>query len=122
MKYMKMLEDIEIKDINDNIVKDTADKPVMLEFESFIIGRLTDPKFSADMNMVMSAFQIKEALKDIENGTLRLEPSDWENLVSVVRNPSPQAAYNPLYAINLVPFMREIVNAKDSKDTHDTAN
>ncbi len=33
MKYMKMLEDIEIKDITDNIVKDKADKPVIIEFE-----------------------------------------------------------------------------------------
>lgn len=119
---MKILEDIEIKDLNDDVVKDTDDNVVILGFKTFIVGRLSDPKFAVDMNMVMSAFQIKEALKDVENGMLGLETSDWENLVSVVRNPSPQAAYNPLYAINLVPFMREIVNAKDSKDTQEIVN
>ena len=115
MKYMEMLEDIEIIDINDNKIVNENGDAVTIGFKAFIVGRLTDPKFAADMNMVMSAFQIKEALNNAKNGTLELETSDWENLVSVVRNPSPQAGYNPLYAINLVPFMREIVNATNTK-------
>ena len=116
MKYMQILDDIEIKDISDKKVVDEDGNSVMFSFRSFIIGRLSDQKFAANMDMVMSAFQIKEALDSVENGMLGLETSDWNNLVSVVRNPSPQTAYNPLYAINLVPFMREIVNAKDAKE------
>lgn len=122
MKYMKVLDSVELTDVFDKAVVDEKGEPVKLTFEQFVLGRLSDPQFSKNMDMVMSAFQIKQAL-DKCNGTLELETSDWNNLVEAVKNPSPQTAYHPLYAVNLVPFMKEIINATDeNKIESDTAN
>ena len=115
MKYMKVLDSIELTDIFGTVIVDENGEPIKLSFEKFILGRLSDPQFSKNMDMVMSAFQIKQAVDKCDD-ILELETSDWTRLVEAVKNPSAQAAYHPMYATKLVPFMKEIINATESKD------
>ena len=112
MKYMKMVDNVKLIDVFDKKIVDEGGKSLEISFKEFILGRLSDPQFSKGMDMVMSAFQIKQAVNR-GNGSLELETSDWKHLVEAVKNPSPQTAYHPMYAVNLVPFMKEIINATD---------
>lgn len=114
MKYVKVLDDIKLVDLNDNEVAPEG-KQLEISFKDFVLGRLSDPKFAKSMDMVFSALQIKQSLKDLEGDVLVLDTSDWQNLLEVVKEPSPQATYHPLYAFNLVPFMKAIVEATDNK-------
>lgn len=113
MRYMKEVPTVTMKDINDNEIKDENGDPVEITFKGFILQRLVDSQFAANMDMIMSAFQIKTALNGHKSGQIALETTDWEKLVEAVRNPAAGSQYHPLLAINLVPFMREIVDATE---------
>lgn len=115
MKYMKVLPSIKLTNFFGEAFKDENGEEVFVSFKSFILQRLSDPKFSKNMDLIMSAVQIKNAVDAVEEGgELALETSDWNNLVDVIKEPSPQTPYNPLMAHALVPFMKEIVDAKDN--------
>ena len=119
MKYMKMLDPVKLTDVNDTRIVDDSGKDLEVSFTQFVVGRLSDPKFSTSMDMIMSAWEIKQAMKESDNGVVAMDTAHWEKLAEVVKNPSPQNPYHPMYAINLLPFMQEVVNAKDSKEDLD---
>lgn len=116
MKYMRVPDPVKLTDVNDTRIVDDSGKDLEITFKQFVVGRLSDPKFSTNMDMIMSAVAVKTAVKEAENGVMVMDTADWRNLVDVVRNPSPQNPYNPLFALNLLPFMHTVVNAKDSKE------
>lgn len=116
MKYMKVLPNIKLTNLFGEEFKDENGKSVHLSFKDFVLQRLADPKFSKNMDSILSAVQIKNAIENIkEDEVLGLETSDWKNLADAVKEPSPQTPYNSLMSHALLPFMQEIVNAKDTK-------
>lgn len=116
MKYIKKVEDVTATDIQDKVVVD-GEEPLKISLEGFILGRLSDPSFAKSMDKVLSAFQIKQALKESEGEDfVALETSDWENLVKVVKEPSEGAGYHPAIAVSLVPLMKAVTEATDTKE------
>ena len=119
MKYMRVLDTITLKNVFGKVVsaedEDGNKTDAALSFKDFVLGRLLDAKFSKDVEGVMSAMQIKQAV-DQADKVLALETSDWTKLLDAVKNPS--GGYNPAIAISLVPFMKEIINASDEEPTN----
>lgn len=113
MKYVKLLPTVEIVDLFGETIKDNAGNIVTLSMKSFILQRLLDPKFGANMETLTSASQIRGALKDAED-YVALETKDWELLADVTKNPSPQSQYNTNVAHCLLDYMKAIINPLDS--------
>ena len=116
MKYMRMLENITLTNVFGQVIQAEDEEgnkqDAVLSFKDFILGRLLDSKFSQNVESVMSAMQIKEAINKADK-VLELETSDWAKLVEVVKAPS--GGYNPTIAVSMVPFMKEVINASDKE-------
>jgi hypothetical protein len=84
-----------------------------MTFAEFVMGTsLADPKFGRGYKQLISATKIHDAVRQA-NGVINLEDADWELLRDVVENPS--SPYHPTRAMQLVPFMRAIVEASGEK-------
>lgn len=113
---MKVLPKVPLKNLFNTPINAEDEEgntfPAEISFKEFVLQRLADAKFSADMEAVVSALQIKQAVEDADD-VLALETADWTRLVEVVKKPSQP--YNPVFAVSLVPFMKEVANASDTK-------
>lgn len=113
MKYIKVLEDIPIFNLSgDRMIGDDG-SPAIVTFRQFVLGRLGDPKFSEDIHAIIAAVEIKKQL-DYANGVLALENDHHQRLAAVTERPSPQSAYHPAVAFNLLPYMQAITNPADA--------
>jgi hypothetical protein len=111
MKYMKVPADVKLTNWYGEEIKDQKGEPVApITFYDFIIGRLTDPKFSKDMATILRAFEIKTRAKKM-GAYLALEDVDYTALLDVVTEPSPQAPYNSMISHCLVPFFKAVTEA-----------
>ena len=115
MKYIKPPPPVLVTTLDGTPANDEHGQHVHMDLSGFILGRLTDRSFATDMTSVLSAVSIKAAVTD---GVIALETADWERLKRAVEK--PEGGYNPLYAHNLVEFMRAIVSASDTPPEPDT--
>ncbi len=88
-------------------------KPITLSFIDFCRSQLEDQRYGASMVAVVRANTIREAL-DAANGAVDLDEDLWQSLKAVVENPS--RGYDAKVATSLLPFMRAIVDAKNTED------
>lgn len=112
MKYIKVLEPIHLESLTKGLLYDDKGNPWYMDFFTFVLQRLTDPKFGKKFDGLISAVQIKEAVKK-SGEYLELETKDWELLKDVVDDPSPSAQYNPEVSWCIVPFGKAILEAVD---------
>lgn len=114
MKYIAVPEQVTLKNLEDEAIKDSEGNEITLTLQDFIRQRLGDVKFAEDMDSVLSVVQIKQALKESEGQDfIAIETKDWEKLAELVRHPS--SPYNPAVASSLVTFMKAVTEASNEK-------
>ena len=114
MKYIAMTDRVTLKNLEDEIIRDSEGNEITLTLQDFIRQRLSDVKFAEDMDSVLSVVQIKQALKESEGQDfIAIETKDWEKLAELVRHPS--SPYNPAVAASLVSFMKAVTEAGNEK-------
>lgn len=82
-----------------------------ISFQEFLGLMLRDAKFATGMNTVLSACKIQQRMESASDA-LHMDESEHSLLQSVVESPS--GGYNPLFAMELAPFMIAVRDAKDS--------
>jgi hypothetical protein len=112
MKFIKMLPDVELKTMSGELVKDEDDNVATASMKDLLYGRLTDPKCAGSMDAIIKAVKMKELIDDADE-YLVLDDAYWALLSDVVKNPSPQAAYNPVIAHCLLGFMEAVTEPLD---------
>ena len=107
MRKIVVPQDIEIK----LDVPKPDDKPLIISFYQFLSQTvLTDQKFGKDMKSLMSAVSLKTTFKNAKPGDeVQVDNEEWELLNEIVKEPSQ--GYNPILAMELVPFMLVITEA-----------
>lgn len=113
MKYITVPGFVDIFNLTGDRVKDEKGADATMTFAQFVLGRLADPKFGKSMAAVMTAFEIKKQVDAPEDGVVALENEHHKALLDAVE--SPESAYHPAFAQNLVPFMLAVKNATDKK-------
>jgi hypothetical protein len=104
MKYVKYVEPIQIK---------FPDRTESFTFSRFINDLvLTDKKIGANFQTISAGQRIQAVSNKSLDGYYVFESSDWNILKEIVELPSN--GYNPVVAINLIPFMKAILEATDS--------
>lgn len=112
MRYIQMQPDVMLHNIEGNALQDEKGDHVTISLKRFILGRLTDPSFAADMASVLSALQIREAVERADN-VIEIETEDWKRLAAATK--TPQGGYNAAFAHCLVPFMKAITEASEKR-------
>ena len=112
MKYIKVLPDITLTRPNGRGLIDETGREVLipLSFKEFVFGRLSDARFSKDMETMLRAFEIKIQIEKMSD-YLVLEDADWKLLEEVTKKPDQQTAYRPDIALSQLPFIKAIVDA-----------
>jgi len=112
MKYIVSVESVDLMALNGDPILDEHENQAKMTFKQFVLNRLTEPLFGKTYEDVLSATRVRQCLDEFD-GVLALETADWERLVKTVK--APEGAYNPLVAFNLVPFMKAVMEASDTK-------
>lgn len=110
MKYITMPDQVSIRRFSGESINDESGQPSRVNFGTFVLDRLEDPKFAVDMKTILAAVEIKCRVQEA-NGVLALEDAHWELLRDATKNPT--GGYNGVFAHNFVPFMSAIVDADD---------
>ena len=107
MRYIDLNKNIEIK----NMDQTPSGTSISLR-EWFLSFVLVDAKLGVSASALMSAADVKKKVAESEK-ILELSDHEWSLLKNVVEVPS--SGYNTPIAIQLVPFIRDFLNAKDAK-------
>lgn len=125
-RYFKILPDIRLMELDGKkpmLGKD--DEELVCSHQEFIGGRVVDPAFAGadlkaeppkppswDMRATVAANTILAIVRDKKPGdVVAIDEDDWERL----KRGTEKGTYAPQVAVNLIPFMREICDAKITK-------
>lgn len=112
MRYLTILEPIGLSDIRDEPIMGPTGQVFMTHVD-FLRDRLLDQIFGQNTDTLAAAMRIKSILKTVHVGdVMAIESSDWDILLRAVRTPSN--AYNPMIALNILPFIDSVAKAPES--------
>jgi hypothetical protein len=115
MKYIEMLPDVMLTTMVGQPIIGDSEEQVTVSMREFLLGRLTDPKFATGMDTIMKAVALRDMIKDVEvGGYVVIDDDHWELLVDVIKNPSQQTAYNPMFAHCFLEFMKAVTEGSSS--------
>lgn len=125
-RYFRILPDIKIMELDGKKPRrDKNDEELVCSHHEFIGGRVIDPAFAGadpraeppkppiwDMRAVVSANTIQAIVRDKKPGdVVAIDEDDWERL----KRGTEKGTYGADVAMSLIPFMREICDAKITK-------
>lgn len=120
VKRILVPDDIELE-IPAEVVGGTATQR-MISFSEFVTGTLLSDLFwGRSSDDLECAGRLRTAIRPGKAGTTILfSITDYEQLAKVTRNPT--RAYRPDLCVQLLPFIRAILNVEDyDQDKHDRA-
>ncbi len=123
VRYIRIPKDIALVDTVSGDPMLSGDPPTQMTvtFKSFLCGTLLrDTKFGKTVATVISAAAIRTAIespKIYNNGYtfIAIEGADYDILKAVLE--APETGYNPVIAIQIVPFFRAILDATTTDPT-----
>lgn len=130
-RYFKILPDLTIMELNGKkaMVSNETEEELVCSHEEFIHARTTDSAFAGgdvtadppkppnwSMRAIVSAETVRALVRGKKPGDLiEMDEDDWERL----KRATEKGDYLPIVAGSLIPFMREICDAKTTKPPPD---
>lgn len=109
MRFIPRLPPVAVTQITGEPVLRPDGTPAEFTQRQFLLGRTTDPAFGSDMEAVMAAIRIRDAV-DSDKPFIEVESADYDRLDKATR--TPQAGYVMAVAHCLEPFIRGVIDAK----------
>ena len=115
MRYIPILPDIELTEINNSPLLFDG-KPVTTKHVEFLLGRLADQEFSGDIDSIAIGLVIREKLLQKPADYLALADAHWSKLAASCRAPRGNGGangYNPQLAHNFHDAIQAVLQASD---------